>query len=576
MKEYRSATQVLFGFLPEQTVDLKGGVWKVREWRSPVLCTEIDDASLRRELVRQAMPWANTAKDGRLVENLHQGWQVKVYSVDKENGVQVEPFPKLWMCKACSRIHAKADANCVCGFRGHLGQLPFVGYHDACGNLKEPWLPKCKEHREVRIRFPGTASASEIVFDCPTCGRILQKGFGTRRCDCGGDGALRFTVHRAASVYTPRSIVIVNPPSREKIRRITEAGGPPKALEWVVGGMVARTLDDSKPDVEAVRRQLADTGLPEQVIEDLVSRARESGGISEGTVGSDLPESRRAEAENQAVTVALAVSESRIRIADLVEATEPMSDLGGLYRDQYPVALRKAGLETIELIERFPVLTGNFGYTRGDGSPQKSRLQAFRSPRGDRTYHVYGDLAQTEALFVRLDPLKVLAWLTSRGHTIRSADGLVEARTSILRAAELPPLDGPDDQTDLGTDLLNLVHSYAHRFIRIAAVYAGIDRDALSELLVPLHLGFFVYAAARGEFVLGGLQAVFETELQGLLHAFVHEDHRCALDPGCIHAGGACMACIHLGEPSCRYFNRFLNRSTLFGRNGFLGLGYAE
>lgn len=120
--------------------------------------------------------------------------------------------------------------------------------------------------------------------------------------------------------------------------------------------------------------------------------------------------------------------------------------------------------------------------------------------------------------------------------------------------------------------MLILVHTFAHRLIRRTAVFAGVDRESLSELLVPAHLGFFIYAAARGDFVLGGLQAVFETELDGLLTDFIDGDHRCALDPGCRRSGGACAVCIHLGEPSCRYYNRFLNRSVLSGPNGFLTL----
>jgi hypothetical protein len=30
------------------------------------------------------------------------------------------------------------------------------------------------------------------------------------------------------------------------------------------------------------------------------------------------------------------------------------------------------------------------------------------------------------------------------------------------------------------------------------------------------------------------------------------------------------MACLHVGEPSCRHFNRFLSRTTLSGLGGFL------
>jgi hypothetical protein len=114
------------------------------------------------------------------------------------------------------------------------------------------------------------------------------------------------------------------------------------------------------------------------------------------------------------------------------------------------------------------------------------------------------------------------------------------------------------------------VHSFAHRVIRQTAVYAGIDRDALAEYLVPIHLGFFVYAAARGDFVLGGLQAVFETDMSMLMSSVVDGEYRCALDPGCARGAGACLACLHIGEPSCRCFNTYLDRKTLFGRAGYL------
>jgi hypothetical protein len=109
--------------------------------------------------------------------------------------------------------------------------------------------------------------------------------------------------------------------------------------------------------------------------------------------------------------------------------------------------------------------------------------------------------------------------------------------------------------------------------IRTLAAFAGIERDALAEYLVPNHLSAIVYAAARGDFVLGGLQAVFETALDRFLDAFITGEVRCPLDPGCRSGGGACVACLHLGEPSCRWYNRFLNRATLFYAGGYLRPG---
>ncbi|WP_136697337.1 hypothetical protein [Geodermatophilus dictyosporus] len=122
----------------------------------------------------------------------------------------------------------------------------------------------------------------------------------------------------------------------------------------------------------------------------------------------------------------------------------------------------------------------------------------------------------------------------------------------------------------VGADVLTLVHSYAHRMIRQTAVFAGIDRDALNEYLVPSHLGFFLYASPRGDFVLGGLQSVFETNLNLLLDTVTTAESRCPLDPGCARGTGACSACLHLGETSCRAYNTFLDRRGLLSAGGFL------
>lgn len=418
----------------------------------------------------------------------------------------------------------------------------------------------------MRIVFPGTSSATEIRFECPLCDRELRKGFGHVPCDCG-QGNLTFQPHRASSVYTPRNVVIVNPPSRERIRAIAEAGGPPKALSWVVDGMKTKTVEEVPASRETLRRQLEAQGLSPEIIDKMLDIAGTEPGALQGE-DIVLPSGLREDAEAQAVTIALATMESRIRIDDLVAATNPSSELGLLYRVRYAHALRSAGLCAVDLIERFPVLTGHFGYTRGDHDPGKGRLVPYKGRHG-QGYKVYADIAETEALFVRLDPMRVAKWLSDAGHALADWHDEKTARSAILEAARLP--SSTDDRDgSVGSSLFELVHSYAHRFLRISAVHAGIDRNALSELLVPLHLGFFIYAAARGDFVLGGLQAVFETELHRLLDAVVYDEHRCALDPGCSDSGAACMACLHVGEPSCRYFNRYLSRLTLFGQHGYL------
>jgi hypothetical protein len=360
-------------------------------------------------------------------------------------------------------------------------------------------------------------------------------------------------VHRSASVYTPRTVAIVNAASRDQIERIERAGGASRALEWVLTGMKTRSIEQSPTGEDTLRSILAGQNLSPDLIEDFIRRARERGEIASQSA-TPVPNSVRELSEKEARAIAIALLEGRQTIGELL-ANGPKG-LRDIYKVDYAIWLARAGLETVEYADRFPMLTGSFGYTRGPSNdPTQSALVPFTNDKGD--FVVYGDVTETEALFVKLDPIRVLDWLRSQGVTADSSTVREEARRGILLAI------GADPSGRTVNLVETLVHSYCHRFIKFAAVHTGVERTSLSEFLVPHHLGFFVYAAGRGDFVLGGLQAAFEGELHLLLRDFVEAEHRCALDPGCLQSGAACMACLHLGEPSCRLFNQMLDRRVL-------------
>ena len=397
MSERRSVSQILFSYLPQQTVDVRGGIWKVESWRGALTETNVDALSLRRELCRIARPWQMTGKDGDFVRDIEQrdiGVQVK--SLDHERGIELRPFPRIWFCRTCRRMHTAPDSKCRCGSGERKGQLQFVLYCEDCAELREPYIPKCPEHSECRVNFPGTASGSEVVFDCPTCSRRLREGFGFQRSTCGA--ALKVNVHRAASVYTPRSVVIVNPPSLARMREINQAGGAARALSWVLDGMQTPSMIGGTLTADSLRRQLLPQGLSPDIVEKMVAAAGLGGGDNDAGPLELQPFILEA-AEEQALTLALAVFESRKTLNDLSARATPLSRAAHRYRDSYPRALASAGLERVELVEKFPILSGHFGYTRGASDPGASRLAAFREPRGN--YVVYGDVAETEALFCR-------------------------------------------------------------------------------------------------------------------------------------------------------------------------------
>lgn len=567
MREYRSGSQILFGHLPEQTVDADGGIWKVRRWNDPKIESTIDTGALREELIRAALPWRESAQDGGFVDDLYHQRPVRVRSLNKDEGIWCEPFPRLYLCQSCKRLHDDPMGRCECGSRRRRGQLPFVGYHDACGSVKTPYVRKCPKHGQRAVRFPGTASAAELIFYCPVCNDIIHRGFGAA-CDCAQGGALSFTVHRSGTVFKPRGISMINPPKRQILTQVEQAGGGERALEWILTGMGGRRLTDAAPaqSAESIRRLLEERGFDAQTIEAMV--AAMPAGPAGQPVRPALPPAIRSEAEREARQIALATFESRTTLSDLLRRAEAAS-VRSLYEASFPSALTRAGLERVELIDRFPVLTAQFGYTRGPSAPGEGRLRTYRDPNGD--YSVYGELAQTEALLLRLNPLKVHAWLRMRGLLVDPAADGREAAMAIISA--MGPADAPTEMTIRVTEL---VHSYSHAFIKRAAVFAGIERSALSEVVLPTALSFFVYAAARGDFVLGGLQALFESELHHLLDGLVEDEHRCALDPGCEDTGAACAVCLHLGEPSCRMFNTALSRKALAGGTGYFDVTAAS
>jgi hypothetical protein len=559
----RGASQVLFGLLPGQTADLDGRIWKVAHWLDPVPLP-LDQDAVRAALLGAIAPWSAAGMDDGVEGELRARTTVEVVGLNMDRGVLVETFPDQWRCKGCGSIVRRREDRCSCG--GHSrAQMQFVTYH-TCGASGEPLLPQCPTHHAVAVKLPGTATAKELRFTCPVCNRALTRGgFPFQPCNCG-DGGMALTVHRAAVVYSPRFAVLVNPPDPAEAARLRAAGGGARALEWVLDGMTADDPTSGRQTLAGLVETFRQAGLSEQTAQQFAQDAVDKGEADSGAgdAGVSLPDSVRTKAYEEALSLASAVRGGRTRVSDMVAGTTP--PLRTLYEGAYGDAMRIAHLEGVDLLANFPVATLAFGYTRGDLTPGAARLVPFRE-RGH--IRAYGSLARTEALLFRLDPMHVYRHLVAAGHALPDVADSRVARLALLERIDIP-FATQEQYQPLGGDLLSVVHSYAHRTIRRLAAFAGIERDGLAEYLLPHHLSFVIYAASRGDFVLGGLQAVFETSLHRFLADLVEGESRCALDPGCRSGGGACMACLHLGEPSCRWFNRFLHRSELFGENGFL------
>jgi hypothetical protein len=146
----RSGSQILRTFLPQQTADLSGGIYRVTEWTSAVPLS-VDTEVVRRRILREVRPWERSRTDGGLGADLRSGAKIEVVELDDQRGVTVERFPQVWLCP-CRRIGKDRDRKCRCGLK-KWGQLHFLGFH-TCGAVIEPWIKRCPAHDDVRLVSP--------------------------------------------------------------------------------------------------------------------------------------------------------------------------------------------------------------------------------------------------------------------------------------------------------------------------------------------------------------------------------------------------------------------------------------
>src|SRR5215467_2891291 len=92
----RGSSQILRTFLPEQTVDLKGRIYRVDDWSAPVPIN-VDTSLIQRHLLREIGPWTAHGTDGGLGADLRKGVPVEVVELDDQRGVDVRPYPEIWL-----------------------------------------------------------------------------------------------------------------------------------------------------------------------------------------------------------------------------------------------------------------------------------------------------------------------------------------------------------------------------------------------------------------------------------------------------------------------------------------------
>jgi hypothetical protein len=230
------------------------------------------------------------------------------------------------------------------------------------------------------------------------------------------------------------------------------------------------------------------------------------------------------------------------------------------------------------LIREFDLCRFTHGYTRVSATPilEKRgqdvpvRLRLFDSLRNSKR-PIYVVTQANEAVYVRLDPEAVYAWLQAvdvmdlpdwnKDSTVKLGGRLLEVAQPFGRYFSL--LKEGDAATY--RYVYTLLHTYAHVLMKNIAELSGLDLGSMGEYIFPLDLAFVVYRNGT-TMDLGNLSALWRNEHNGFLTRLLESStHRCNSGRLCDTAGGACPDCIMIPETSCVAQNQLLSRAVLKG-----------
>lgn len=273
-----------------------------------------------------------------------------------------------------------------------------------------------------------------------------------------------------------------------------------------------------------------------------------------------------------------------IRTAEFLEfVKQPAENTGELpRRDELFFARRRSketpsGLASIVLARKLREVRAQIGFSRIEAATPN--LQGAYDDTSTRT----ATIAQTsdwlpaveilgEGIFVQLDEARVKEW-ENRPAVL---DRMRELSTSFDAAfAEMdtpPPFPGAR---------FFLLHSLSHLLITALSLECGYAAAAIRERIycsrgdeeTPMAAILLSTGSPGSEGTLGGLVeegSRFETHLQRAfsLAELCSNDPVCALHDPRDHSdrpfdGAACHGCLYIGEPSCEWFNRFLDRALV-------------
>lgn len=592
----RGKQQVLLTYLPERTFDFEkiGTIARVQRIRG-FPRSDLNLSLILRSVQEQLNAWQPPYRP--VLQNVTNA--TDRFILLEPRSVDAVMFPLVFHCqreRECGRVVVCRDSpprstQCPRCHQESLRQMRWVRVH-RCGaieTLVPPQCDNCHHTRDMALNTRGSETFGGFQWICRSCNArigLKERPMWCRHCTWPGPdrdkARTAIMVHRAAATFFPHQVVLLNQPGMEMSaflatdrwqavaagrffelpsamgKRLVDFANAPGNAQAPAGGVT---------DID--RSALRASGMTDEQVAQYERMQSIIHAGRQNTAQSSTPQSI-AGALVRDSGVAWGAWESAGQ--EMLEAVMPKEN--GTIRPVLPgtreqEALGRVGLDELSLVTEFPITTAVYGYSRVDYQPDQCFVNPFPSDRdAGGKFPIFVNVTSADALLLRLDHRAVLAWLAANGMPVQvpaTANRAIAERScfvSMFDGVDLrQTIDAAHPQARM---VFGLVHTLSHAALRHAGLLCGLDPTSLAEYVLPRALSLAIYSNQSFGATIGALTALFEQSLEDWLGRVV-ATRRCLYDPVCAVDGGACHACAHASETSCRFFNVNLGRQFLFG-----------
>jgi len=272
---------------------------------------------------------------------------------------------------------------------------------------------------------------------------------------------------------------------------------------------------------------------------------------------------------------ALKDSKTRINLDRAKQKALQMENI--LDADEIDKINQEFGVFNTQLSSDVEIVNAAYGYTRRTSNPQNSdngRILKLKPFFQNSIYNIFTSILDTEGILVEFDRLRIIQWLIDNeiidDPQIKDDN---EAKVWFMNHIDLTQISRFSDITYSNNDVnrttkfvYTLIHTIAHMLLKSAGLISGLDKDSLSELILPTVPSIFIYSTSIQGMTLGSLSGLFEQSYKYFLDLAMNEYEVCTFDPICSeNHNSSCFACTQVSDVSCEHFNKDLSRVFLYG-----------